>query len=194
MSGPGEGGTEPTVDARVVRTRNDILRTALQVLVEQGWDAVTHAHLAEQAGYSRATVYKHWATRTDLLRDALARVGDVPHHTPTGDLRADLIAELTVFRLAIEAERLDRAMAVLVALTAAAPELIDVRDTLVTNGERVLRALLRPVAGDLLEAAMLMLSGSVLYAAQMHGRPPTDDVIASTVDMTLRGLAASGTS
>ena len=71
MIAPGGDAAHPVEDARVVRTRNDVSRAALHVLTEQGWDAVTHAHLARTAGYSRATLYKHWPTRTDLITSTI---------------------------------------------------------------------------------------------------------------------------
>lgn len=178
------------VDARVVRTRNDVLRAALDVLIDEGRDAVTHQHLAQVAGYSRVTLYKHWPTRAHLLRDAFRRLRDAQHHTPTGHVRTDLIEELTVFRTAIEERRIDRALAVLAELAATHPEMTEVRDEVVSDGERVLRGLLAPTLhGPKLEAAILMLSGAILNAAMMHGRPPPDDVIAAAVDIV---LAAAG--
>ena len=185
---PGEAAGPP-VDARVVRTRNDILRTAVKVLVEQGLDAVTHPHLAQAAGYSRATLYNHWPTRDALLRDAFLLRGSGEHSTPSGDLRADLIAELTKFRSEMEAHRIHRALSVLVTLAATTPELADVRDKLVADGEHVLRELLAPVlAGAELEAAVLMLSGAVLNAALFHGQLPSDAVIVAPVALVLRRL------
>jgi len=179
------------LDARVVRTRNDILRAAIDVLTAEGPDAVTHHRLAEVAGYSRATIYKHWPTRDALFVDAFTYRPSGEHHVPTGDLRADLIAELTMFRRGMERHRLDRALAALAALTTSIPELAGVRDKLVAEGERVLLQLLAPVAhGAELEAAMRMLSGSVLQTALLHGELPGDDVIAATVDLLLRGLGA----
>jgi AcrR family transcriptional regulator len=176
----------PPVDARVVRTRNDILRIAVDVLTEQGLDAVTHPHLAQAAGYSRATLYNHWPTRNALLRDAFLARGSGEHSTPAGDLRADLIAELTKFRSEMEQHRIHRPLAVLATLTATTPELADVRDKLVADGEHVLRQLLEPVlTGPELEAAVLMLSGMVLNSALFHGQLPSDSVIAATVDLVL---------
>ncbi len=177
------------LDARVIRTRNDILRTAIDVLTDEGLDAVTHHHLAEVAGYSRATIYKHWPTRNALLVDAYTYRPSGEHHVPTGDLRADLIAELTMFRLGMERQRLDRALAALATLTTSVPELAGIRDKLVAEGERVLLQLLTPVAqGAELEAAMRMLSGSVSHSALMHGQLPSDEVIAAVVDLILRSL------
>lgn len=177
------------VDARVVRTRNDIRRATLDVLIDEGRGAVTQLHVAEVAGYSRATVSKHWPTKIDLLGDALTRLGEVQHHTPRGDLRTDLIAELIVFRWCMEHQRLDRALAVLADLVVSVPELVEVRDNLVTGGEQIVRELLGPVLPDTeVEAATLMLCGAVLHAALMQGQLPTDQVIAATVDVLLRGL------
>ncbi len=189
---PTEGDADgQPLDARVIRTRNDILRAAIDVLTGEGPDAVTHNRLAEVAGYSRATIYKHWPTRNALFLDAFAYRPSGEHHVPTGDLRADLIAELTMFRRGIERQRLDRALAALAALTTSIPELAGVRDAVVAEGERVLLQLLTPVVqGTELEAAMRMLSGSVLHSALMHGQPPGDDVIAAVVDLLLRGLQA----
>jgi AcrR family transcriptional regulator len=158
------------------------LRAALDVLIDEGRDAVTHQRPAQVAGYSRATLYKHWPTRADLLRDAFGGLRDAHHHTPTGDVRTDLIAELTAFRSAIEHRRIDRALAALAELTASHPDMADVRDEVVSDGERVLRGLLAPTLhGPKLEAATLMLAGAILNAAMMHGRPPADDVIAAAV-------------
>ena len=189
MAATEQDATSQPVDARVVRTRNDILRAALDVLTEEGLDAVTHHRLAEVAGYSRATIYKHWPTRNALFMDAFTYRPSGEHHVPTGDLRADLIGELTMFRRGMERQRLDRALAALAALTTSIPELAGIRDKLVAEGERVLLQLLTPVVqGVELEASMRMLSGSVLQSALLHGELPSDDVIAAAVDLLLRGL------
>lgn len=170
----------------MVRTRTDILRTALQVLMEEGWDAVTHQHVARTAGYSKATVYNHWPTRTDLLGDAFMRLNDLPHHVPTGDLRTDLIGEMTAFRTAMEDQRLDRALGLLIELAGSTPGLDEVRHRLVVDGERLLRELLGTVLqGSELEAAIVMLAGAVLQCAMLHGEPLGDEVIASAVDLVL---------
>lgn len=184
---PRNDETAPALDPRVVRTHNDVLAAALHVLVHEGHQSVTHQHVADVAGYSKATVYAHWRDRHDLLRGAFTRLVHAPHHDPTGDLRADLVAELTAFRTALDEHRLDRALAALVELTTFVPGMADLRDELVTEGERVLRGMLEPVLqGAEREAAVLMLSGAVLHSAFLHGRYPDDDTIAASVDLVLR--------
>jgi len=191
-AGPEAG---PPVDARVIRTRNDILRAALDVLTSQGLDGLTHPHLAEVAGYSRATLYNHWPNRTALLRDAFSYRGAGEHSMPAGDLRADLIAKLTMFRTEMQRHGLDRALAVLAAVTAFEPDLAEVRNQLVADGEHVTRGLLAPVLdGADLEAAVQMLTGAVLNSALLHGKLPSDDVIAAAVDTVLRATDRRGSS
>lgn len=57
---------------QVERTRTLMLEAATRLLDAEGPDAVTHLRIAEEAGVSRATVYRHWADRADLLVDLLA--------------------------------------------------------------------------------------------------------------------------
>lgn len=180
---------EQVLDARVVRTRRDVLRAAIEELVEGGWDAVTHARVAGRAGYSKATVYAHWPDRLTLVREAFAAFGGMPHHETTGDLRDDLVGELVSFRSAMTEHRLDRALAVLVERAGPVPELVGVRDAFVREGERPMRELLRPVlSGHRLEAVTAMLCGAVVHPVLLRGTAPSDEEIATTVDVTLAGL------
>lgn len=185
-----------TPDARVVRTRADVLRAAIALLVDDGWEAVTQPNVARAAGYAKATVYAHWPDRLDLLRDAFSGFGDMPHHEPTGDLRNDLVGELRSFRTAMVERRLDRALAVLAERASQAgsdPAVVEIRDAFVAEGERPLRRLLGAVVGgEALEAATMMLNGSVLHMVLMHGRAPDDEVVEAAVDTTLRGLGLAG--
>jgi hypothetical protein len=139
------------------------------------------------------TVYARWPDRLDLIRDAFARYGDMPRHGRTGDLAADLVGELTSFREGMTTHRLDRALVVLVDRAASVPELVEVRDRFVRDGEGPLRDLLATaVDGDLLETSTLMLSGLVVHSVLLHGRAPTDAQIAVAVDLTLSGLPRPG--
>ena len=70
-------------DARVARTRADVARAALEVLTQEDWDAVTHARVAEKAGYSKTTLYAHWPLKVDLVAMALDAIGELPHHDRT---------------------------------------------------------------------------------------------------------------
>lgn len=178
------------VDPRIIRTRNDVLEAALVVLVDQGWDAVTQPNVARAAGYSKGTVYTHWPDRLDLVRDAFARYDEAHHHEPTGDLRVDLVGELTTFRAALADHQLARILAILAERAGSVPAVVELRDVFVAEGERPIRERLSTVAqGPQLEAVTLMLLGMVVDAALLHGSPPDDATIEAAVDLVLQGLA-----
>jgi AcrR family transcriptional regulator len=57
-------------NARSRRTRAALLDAARRILEDAGFEALTMAAVAQQAGVTRRTVYLHFASRTDLV-DAL---------------------------------------------------------------------------------------------------------------------------
>lgn len=184
---PADDGSSETQgeDARVARTRADVSRAALQVLIEEGCEALTHAHVAEIAGYSKTTLYTHWPARLDLIMLALDALGEMPHLERTGDLRADLIGELHVFRQAVVDLRLDHILSVM-AQWASVDEMARVRDRINSDGQRPLRVMLAEKLGDAqLEAAVSMLTGVVACPTLMFGTLPDDAVIEAAVDLVL---------
>jgi len=80
-------------------------------LFTEGWHAVTHLRVAEEAGVGRATMYRHWPTVEDLLTDVLVDCQE-PWEAgeSTGDLRADLIAELETLVGALQHSKLPEIM------------------------------------------------------------------------------------
>lgn len=189
--GRGSHAGQTGEDARVIRTRADVARTAFDVLVREGSDALTHANVAERAGYSKTTLYKHWPTRFDLAAIALEALGEVQHHEPTGDLRTDLIGELTTFRQAVLDHRLDQVLSAM-AQWATDDMMRQVRTKINTDGQRTIRGILQDAFdGAELEAAISMLSGVVACPSLMFGTLPDDEVIEAAVDMVLRSARRS---
>ena len=72
---------ESTPNPQVQRTHRVMLDAARGLLSENGPSAVTHLRVAEVSGVARATVYRHWPDRADILLDLLSRSADV-HLTP----------------------------------------------------------------------------------------------------------------
>jgi AcrR family transcriptional regulator len=182
---PGQPAGDQGEDARIVRTRADVARTALDVLVVEGPEALTHAHVADRAGYSKTTLYKHWPSRFDLAATALEALGDLVHHERTGDIRADLIGELTAFRQAVVDRRLDRVLSAM-AQWATVDTMNEIRNRINTEGQRPIRAILEEAFdGPELEAVISMLAGVVACPSLMFGTVPDDDVIAAAVDIVV---------
>jgi AcrR family transcriptional regulator len=181
----------PSQDARVGRTRADVSRAALQVLVEEGCEALSHAHLAEIAGYSKTTLYAHWPARLDLIMLALDALGEMPHNERSGNLRADIIGELQVFRQAVTELRLDHILSVM-AQWASVDEMAQVRDRINSEGQGPLRVMLTEILdGAELDAAVSMLTGVVACPSLMFGTLPGDEVIEAAVGLVLSAAGSA---
>lgn len=74
---------------------SDILRAVADLLGEVGYDALTFEAVARRAGASKATLYRRWKTKREMVIAAIkagpARV-DGPVDIDTGSLRGDLLA------------------------------------------------------------------------------------------------------
>jgi AcrR family transcriptional regulator len=80
---------------RSASTEQAILLAVLELLPQVGYDRLSLDLVAERAGSSKATIYRHWtAGKADLVRDAIAlRLPATPTPAqPTGSLRGDLVA------------------------------------------------------------------------------------------------------
>jgi AcrR family transcriptional regulator len=78
---------------RSARVRQAVLTAVLDELVESGYGALTFDRVAARAGVHRATLYRRWPGREQLVAEALlAQAGrDIPL-PDTGTLRGDLRA------------------------------------------------------------------------------------------------------
>lgn len=76
-------------------SRDDALcQAALELLAEVGYDRLTIDAVAARAGAGKATCYRRWAGKAELVVDAVGRIKAAPQMPDTGTLRGDLI-ELT---------------------------------------------------------------------------------------------------
>src|SRR5438445_7159203 len=73
-----------------------ILGATLEVLAETGYDALRLDVIAARAKASKATLYRHWPSKADLVVAAVKCYKQTDHlaETDTGSLRGDLLASL----------------------------------------------------------------------------------------------------
>lgn len=184
---------ELDVDPRVARTRRDVLAAAREVLLEEGWERVTVSRLADRSGYARTTLYRHWPQRLDLLRDLIGEEARLVHTAPSGDLRADLVAELEAFRVAVTSSGLGRVMIAIGQQARDDAELADLNRAMRADGARVLDAIVAAgvergeLAGDIdADAAAAQLVGPVLFGYLFEGEARLDlGFVESVVDWFL---------
>jgi len=74
-------------------SRDDVLRAAaLQLLAEIGYDRLTVEGIATCAGAGKATIYRRWSGKAELVVDALMCQKPIFSAPDTGTLRGDLEA------------------------------------------------------------------------------------------------------
>lgn len=85
---------DPDIDAAV-------LAAARRHLASHGYDAMSIAAVAEEAGTSRQALYRRWPTKAHLATAAIASLSQVANRPDTDDPFADLVAELAAFRAGV---------------------------------------------------------------------------------------------
>ncbi|MDB5733077.1 MAG: transcriptional regulator, TetR family [Variovorax sp.] len=68
-----------------------ILRAAMELLGEAGMAAVTMDAVAQRAGAGKASLYRRWKSKDELLADALTLHSPTDVEVDTGRLRDDLV-------------------------------------------------------------------------------------------------------
>src|SRR6202453_5524641 len=97
LHGPNRGRPTPG-HPRVERTRGHILTVARDLLTEVGSAGLTYSLLAERAGVTRQTLYRHWPARAALLVDMILTGNASGYPEPGPDPRAVATAWLTSLR------------------------------------------------------------------------------------------------
>jgi AcrR family transcriptional regulator len=118
---------KPRLGRKRDHTRDpEILDAALDVLAETGYDGMTIDMVAARAKAGKATLYRRWASKSELVLDAVAcmKSTDVDLASPpdTGTLRGDLVALVKTPTIR-ESERKLKVMAGIVSMIARDPDL-----------------------------------------------------------------------
>ena len=181
------------LDPRMKRTRHNVLAAALDILHDEGWDALTQARVAESAGVGRATVYRHWPNVSDLLFDALSEAKLKHHAVPTGDLQHDLINELLAFKRSMSKRQTGRIMTALIDRAEWDINIATIRQRLAANGTSMLENILQaaresgelPSIGDN-QLLITQLVGPLTFRRFFTGQPITTQFVTDIVGQVLQ--------
>jgi AcrR family transcriptional regulator len=83
--------------ARAAARRQAILDAALALLMEVGYDRMSMDALAERAHAGKATIYRHWSGKAEVVVEAIRCRKSAGFAVPpdTGSLRGDLLASIS---------------------------------------------------------------------------------------------------
>ncbi|OWY63452.1 hypothetical protein B7486_53045 [cyanobacterium TDX16] len=187
---------------RDARATPAILLATIQVIAEEGFAGFSVDKVAALAGVGKATIYRRWPSKEDLIHEAFGQVvNDLPE-PDTGSLRGDLLAFNRELLDQIDAQpALLRVYPALVAESAWNPRLLDVLGQL--NEKRAACGL--PVVerakarGELpadvpFELPLDLSSGWIYWRMTMLQHRPTDEEIVQMVDAILHGLGTTAPS
>lgn len=182
-------------------TRDDALRaSALELLAEIGYDRLTIDKIAAHAGAGKATIYRRWSGKAELIVDTLmSQKGAIPEAPDTGTLRGDLASLINQSDL--EDGPLDTE--VMIGLVSALPHDAELRDvfrsqliephtrTLAVVFDRAIeRGEIRPVAN--MEMIVSILPALVFHRLLVSATVPDRAFFESIVDGVLLPLLEAG--
>ncbi|HEV3171901.1 MAG TPA: TetR/AcrR family transcriptional regulator [Actinocrinis sp.] len=184
--GPGRA-RDPEIDARALEVANRHLSTL-------GYEAMSLAAVAQEAGTTRQALYRRWPDKASLAAAALQAAVDAGPATTSEDPLADLVAELSDFQRGVSRPgRLSLVGTMLQDSTA--PELLArYRSKVVAPRRRRILAILKR-ARELglidqdadLEVAVTMCTGS-WYGRALAGAAPPENWPARTAALVWRAV------
>ncbi|HET7523950.1 MAG TPA: TetR/AcrR family transcriptional regulator [Acidimicrobiales bacterium] len=174
-------------------TRDEDLRqAALELVAEMGYDRLTIDAVAARVKASKATVYRRWNSKAELVADAFAYSGFAGVEPPdTGDLRSDLLT--LAERVWLDDQRVPRSavMAGMLSAMLANPELRDALKTMaappVTATTIIRRAVER---GDIpppdhLETVLSVIPGLCMFRLMKTGIAPDRAFFETVIDAVI---------
>jgi AcrR family transcriptional regulator len=181
-------------DARADRA---ILAATLQLMAERGVRDLRMDDVAERAGVGKATIYRRYRSKDQLVADAVASLVSEIAIPDTGSTRADLLA---LMRQAVELYSGSLAAGLMPALleeTRRNPELAStVRDQFLAGRRSALGAVLKRGVrrGDLRrgldrELALDVFGGALFYRLLVTGGAIDERLAQGVVELILRGFA-----
>lgn len=182
---------------RSERAEQAILDAALEAIAERGVDGVHCEDIAARAGVGKATLYRRWPGKEDLLIAAFGSLKS-PLPEPKGEsVREDLVAMLDVMARDADDPRYARQFALLHGEGQRYPRLVArYKEQVVEPRRELIREVIRRgiETGELrpdtdVEVVMLTLTGAVLAREKHDGRPAEPGFAARVVDELLRGFA-----
>lgn len=178
--------------------RSEVLAAAGRILIDEGIQAISFERIAREAGASKTTLYKWWASPGALAAEAYFRRSEPDLEFPdTGDLHADLVAQLTSFIALLTHGGAGKPLAELIGAAQTDPDLAAAwSQTYALPRRELARARLRAAQqiGDLPGSADLDIVIDQLWGACYHRllvlRVPLDDLdVERLVASALRGAS-----
>ncbi len=167
----------------------ELLEVTLQLLQEHGYDRLTLDAVAAHAHASKATVYRRWPSKAELVLAAFIEgCRQVAVHPQTGTLRGDLLQiGMTICEQSSQQAGTIRAVLVETSRHPALNEAM--QHEFLDQRKALLQEVLRDAAdrGEI-DASVIsdelwdLLPGYLIFRTVMPSRPPTQETVEALVD------------
>lgn len=183
----------PSTRPRIEGLREqEILDATLTVLAETGYDRLTMDAVAAEAKASKATLYRRWSSKPELVVDAVCSHKEQPAPPDTGTLRGDLLAAYCGMGGLGDARSMGVLAAVITAMARDEEFALAYRRDFIGPKQRAMRLVLdRAVArGEVrddvdLDLVAPALPGIVLHRVFLLGEQATPDLVARVIDQII---------
>jgi AcrR family transcriptional regulator len=187
------------IDPRIERSRMCLLEATADLLREVGYGQLTIEAVAARSGVAKSTIYRHYASKAELVSDAFTAVhtrggADLP---PPGPVRGRVAAILTDLACAVdEPDRLACLMPALIDAAERSDEMAGLAQRMADESAAPLQAVIADAveAGELppqTDPAVLAdaLVGPIVLPRLFHRPPVTPADIPALVDQILPAAA-----
>ena len=196
-AGPGRETSRRPGRPRSEQAEQAIIEATLDLFAEQGFEGVCVEAVAARAGVGKATIYRRWPNKEELLLAAFGSLKS-PFPEPKGvSVRDDLLAMVEVMCADKADPRKSRRYALLLGEGDKYPRLMArYKETIVQPRRDAMRAVIRHgvETGELrpdtdVEIAMLTLTGAIMAQDKSADGTLDGDFAARLVDGLLQGLS-----
>ena len=184
-----------TASPRTERSKAAILAATLDLLAEEGVGGLTVDAVAERAGVGKATVYRHWASRAELILDAISSLVIEDEAAEHGSLREDLQAAYDRIIHVCGTSTIARVLPTLAEAAGRDPKLASVHKEFVASRRRFLLAALERAAernelrpGLDLSIVADLIAGPMFYKKLVHHDLPDKAYADALLDLVLAAI------
>jgi AcrR family transcriptional regulator len=167
---------------RSALARQAILDATLQLLVEDGFDGMSIEAVAARAGVGKATIYRRWSSKSELVAAAVGSIDDDVHIPDSGNTRDDFVLLVRDFARVSLSTALGPMISRVAGAAVSNPELLEIVWTnLIAKRLEIGKQLLRRgiERGDVradanLDVVMNMVAGTAIFAVLFRLPEPSD--------------------
>jgi AcrR family transcriptional regulator len=191
---PAVAGREiKALDQRVRRSRAKVLGATAELLFERGFGGASVDEISRRSGVAKTTIYRHWPTRADLLRDACSTISTPQDVPETGSFETDVTALMTDLAHLLRSARWTSVLPSVIDAAERSPDIADLHRRLQQGYSAPFRTVIQRAMqkGELpkgTDIAVLVaaLTGPLFYRRWFSREPLTDAFAKQIVRRVIR--------